>query len=407
MKLGILFYSCMAATVLATIPSNACTSVIVSSKATQNGKPLMFKHRDTYTLDNRIEYCHGPRFKFIGVVNSNTKGGVAWAGENETGFCIMNTASYNLDRGGIDPKKMDKEGYLMYDALGECSTVAEFETFLKNRKKPMLVDSNFGVIDAQGGAAYYEICNFGWVKFDVNDPSVAPDGYMFYTNFSRSGEEGKYHGWERFITVEQIMKTIPKDEQGKITADHNFLLNGISRSYKHKLMGLDYDEPGNIPASGTTVDQDFIPRKMTSCAVVFEGVLPGENPEHTVMWTILGYPACGVAIPLLCGTHDSVPPYMKKSGSSVNCRMCDANLQVKNEKIFPFPEDRGGKYFKVDAAIVLKEKMKGADAGIEMLFAPLFKQWTSGKLTDQEFYSLYAQQCPEYLETYLSTLQGK
>lgn len=297
MKRSILAILCLAAAAIDAAPSRACTSVIVSSKATRDGRPLMFKHRDTNTLDNRMEFCHGPRFRFIAVVNSDTKGGVAWAGQNEKGFCIMNTASYNLDRGGIDPKQMDKEGYLMYDALGECSTIEEFETFLSSRKKPMLVDSNFGVIDAYGGAAYYEICNYSWVKFDVNDSSVAPEGYMYYTNFSRSGVEGEYHGWERFLTAGDIMKTIPRDEEGRVVADHDFFLTGISRSYKHSMMGLDYDKAENIPSSGITVDQDFIPRKMTSCAVVFEGVAAGENPEHTVMWTILGYPACGVAIP--------------------------------------------------------------------------------------------------------------
>lgn len=221
MKRSILAILCLAAAAIDAAPSRACTSVIVSSKATRDGRPLMFKHRDTNTLDNRMEFCHGPRFRFIAVVNSDTKGGVA----------------------------------------------------------------------------YYEICNYSWVKFDVNDSSVAPEGYMYYTNFSRSGVEGEYHGWERFLTAGDIMKTIPRDEEGRVVADHDFFLTGISRSYKHSMMGLDYDKAENIPSSGITVDQDFIPRKMTSCAVVFEGVAAGENPEHTVMWTILGYPACGVAIP--------------------------------------------------------------------------------------------------------------
>lgn len=135
MKRSILAILCLAAAAIDAAPSRACTSVIVSSKATRDGRPLMFKHRDTNTLDNRMEFCHGPRFRFIAVVNSDTK----------------------------------------------------------------------------GGAAYYEICNYSWVKFDVNDSSVAPEGYMYYTNFSRSGVEGEYHGWERFLTAGDIMKTIPRD----------------------------------------------------------------------------------------------------------------------------------------------------------------------------------------------------
>ena len=41
------------------LASEACTAVIISGKVRPDGKPLMFKHRDTGNLDNTIEYFRG------------------------------------------------------------------------------------------------------------------------------------------------------------------------------------------------------------------------------------------------------------------------------------------------------------------------------------------------------------
>ena len=96
--------------------SYACTSVIVSSRATANGRPLMFKNRDTGELNNRIEYFKGKKFDFIGLVNSPSEGGEVWTGTNEAGFSIMNTASYNIKDDDVPDSQMDREGIIMYEA---------------------------------------------------------------------------------------------------------------------------------------------------------------------------------------------------------------------------------------------------------------------------------------------------
>ena len=74
----------------------ACTSAIFTGKCTKDGRPLMWKNRDTGELNNRLEHFKGKKYDFVGLVNSPSKGGEVWAGSNEAGFCIMNTASYNL-----------------------------------------------------------------------------------------------------------------------------------------------------------------------------------------------------------------------------------------------------------------------------------------------------------------------
>ena len=95
--------------ILCVASSWACTSFIISGKATPTGRPMMFKHRDTGELNNRISHFQGTQYAFMGLVNSPSLGGEVWAGMNEAGLCIMNTASYNLREDELECA-MDREG---------------------------------------------------------------------------------------------------------------------------------------------------------------------------------------------------------------------------------------------------------------------------------------------------------
>lgn len=400
------------------IRSEACTSVIVSSSHTVSGKPLMYKNRDTGKLDNKMGYFTGVKYSYIGLMNSSSKGGSIWSGTNSAGFCIMNTASYNLKDDDIPDSMMDQEGVLMRKALEVCATVNDFECFLDTLQRPMRVETNIGVIDAQGGAAYYEINNTRWVKFDVNDPAVAPDGYLVVTNFSRSGRPEDSKGVERFETASAIFSEyVKKCKGGLLDMDHDFFFDKLSRSYRHEKLGVDYRKnPGEIYRRGRTgiaVDQDFIPRISTSASVVFEGVRNGENPCYTVMWTILGYPSCGVAIPMLVGEADHIPYYMKDSEESDNSVMCDAALAIKKSYVFTDTVSNGSHYFHIDTVIKgtrnkpsLISCCKKAESSILSSFIGIFSEWEKGKMKDDEFWSLYDKESATYFDLYKSCFQA-
>lgn len=101
--------------VLSVLPSLACTSFIVSGKATKSGRPMIFKNRDTGNLDNCMVTVKGERYRFMGVAaakdSANTE---IWSGHNEAGFAIMNTAAYNLN--GDTEFEVETEGMLMRQA---------------------------------------------------------------------------------------------------------------------------------------------------------------------------------------------------------------------------------------------------------------------------------------------------
>ena len=52
------------------LSADACTSAVISGRATKSGRPLLWKHRDTGTEWNHIEHMQGKRFAFTGLVNS-------------------------------------------------------------------------------------------------------------------------------------------------------------------------------------------------------------------------------------------------------------------------------------------------------------------------------------------------
>ena len=93
------------------VPELACTSVIISGKVRADGKPVMFKHRDTSHLTNDIQWFQGEKYAFIGLVNTDVPlEKEVWAGTNSAGFSIMNTATYDLKEDDVPADQMDKEG---------------------------------------------------------------------------------------------------------------------------------------------------------------------------------------------------------------------------------------------------------------------------------------------------------
>ena len=119
------------AAVLCALGSAACTSAIVSGRLTANGRPLLWKNRDTDDQNNKIERIAATRssYEYVALYNATDKDcSQAWMGFNDKGFAIMNTASYNLNSDTI--KNMDHEGFVMTLALQKCKNVDDFQNLL-------------------------------------------------------------------------------------------------------------------------------------------------------------------------------------------------------------------------------------------------------------------------------------
>ncbi|MGI6520058.1 MAG: hypothetical protein ACOX2D_02835 [Fermentimonas sp.] len=321
----------------------ACTSAIITGKATADGKPLMWKHRDTSAEQNRLVYSDAAKYPYIGLVNSNDScNNEVWAGTNSTGFCIMNTASYNIRNKEDVTEGKDFEGIVMRMALECCGSLGDFEHFLDTLSRPMKVEANFAVIDAQGGAAYYETNNFGYLKADANDPMQAPHGYLIRTNFSYSGYMDEGMGYIRHETAHYLFSR----QRDRSLFTPEWIFASASRSYYHSLLGSDLrDYDFNAPgATGYAIDQDYIPRSSSSASVVFQGVREGEPVEHTTMWTALGFPPCSVAVPAWVKGGNALPPMLLKGEDSENSPLCEKVVALKRQ-VFPITRGSGRRYF--------------------------------------------------------------
>jgi hypothetical protein len=294
--------------VLATLPALAadeCTTAVFGPGAGEDGRPLLWKNRDTDVLSNRVVFVKETPYSYLGLADLEARSGRSvFAGVNSEGFAIMNSVAYNLPKKGGELE--DREGILMADALRTCRTAADFEAYLKASLGPDLgARANFGVIDAFGAAVIFEVHNHGYERLDA---ASAPEGYLVNTNYARTGQEAKGAGYVRFDRATGLLKTGPKPVSARD------ILRRLARDTGNALV------PQPVPADFATLpaDQDrwvftrdSINKSYTSAAVVIVGRRPDDPGSRATMWVLPGEPITAVAVPVWVETGESPEPLWK------------------------------------------------------------------------------------------------
>lgn len=349
--------------VLLLLPAEAicCTTAIFSGKVTKDGRPIIWKNRDSGYMQNRVDYVPAGddiKYGFLFISNSTDKK-EAWSGLNSAGFSIMNSVSYNIRRKGDDTpdSMMDREGIIMYNALATCATLQEFEYLLDNLETPWGIEANFGVIDAYGGAAFYEVNNYEWVKYDINDPEVAPDGYMIRSNYSFSGREGEGKGYVRYNNALHNISSYIQSS-GKI--DVRWVMDKLSRSYYQWEKGHDPYKEG----SPFFIDKDFIPRRSTCSVSIAKGVKKGEDPALAEFWCALGYPPVSQIVPLMVSAGVYIPKDITAKNRLLNSAACNRSLK---RKATVFSPKRADDQYYIDLDKV-REYMKEISAAEDQMY---------------------------------------
>lgn len=322
----------------------ACTSAIIGPRASRSGRPMLWKHRDTNTTDNKIEYVapQNGSYGYVALFNAaDRKLEQAWMGMNDVGFAVMNTASYNIKDDKVSQKKMDREGYVMTIALRTCRSVDDFARLLETLPRPMGVEANFGVIDAEGNGAFFETNNHKYVRYDLDD---APGNVLVRTNYSHSGRKNEGYGFVREKNAEDLLA----DAVARRDVTPELLTETLSRSFYHSLKGRDY---GVVDGEQWVIDQDFIPRYKSTATIVIEGCLPvddcsdikpGQLVGEYIMWTGLGYPPCAEIIPVWCKA-DGVEDCLRGLGVDGHSEMGDL-VRKRRAEVFPMKKGNGSKY---------------------------------------------------------------
>lgn len=317
--------------------SVACTSAIISGRLAHDGRPILWKNRDTSHLVNYVarKQATDSTYSYVALYNSDdTDACEAWIGYNEAGFAIMNTASYNLRHPADDWK--DREGFIMSEALARCATTDDFRALLQTMPKPLGVEANFGVIDAHGNGGYFETDDFDFTFFplDKDNPIV------IRTNYSVSGGEGGL-GQVRYDNACALLA--PYIDKADISPE--VLTDYLSRSF--------YYSPDRSDKSSveTVVDKDFIPRHSTSASIAIEGVNSPDSTSSMVMWTLMGYPPCGVTEPV---TIDSIPDNLLPDAIGG----CKASREANALKKRVFYRKNGDRYIRMPQLKRISEENK-------------------------------------------------
>lgn len=322
----------------------SCTSAIIGAELSPYGRPMLWKHRDTSNIDNKVEYvAPGPEgYGYTGLFNASDRQlKECWTGFNSEGFAIMNTASYNLKDDKVPEKDMDKEGFLMTKALRTCVSVDDFAKLLDTLPRPMGVEANFGVIDASGAGAYFETNNHSYIRINLED---SPEHMLVRTNYSHCGRPNEGYGFVREANALHHLR--PAAEKKEITPE--LLTETLSRTFYHDLFEKDMAEGLD---DGWIIDQDFIPRYKSCATIVIEGCVPSDKeiPKNAakdyVMWTGLGYPPCADIYPV---TEGPVGVHADLRGTLPNGHSKASDTSKKRrDEVFPKHFGNGDKYIRL------------------------------------------------------------
>jgi len=311
---------------------------VVSGNVTSDGRPLLWKNRDYRVVENELVYhAHGDapgEYACLAQVNAGQKRS-AWMGVNSAGLCIANTLARDLE---VPPvPRGPGNGNFMLRALKTCATVNDVEELLrKTNLTGRATNANFGVIDAQGGAVVFEAGFHSYTRFDADDPSVAPHGFLVRSNFSTTGskvtptpseqELNQCYSADRYLRAEQLLKPVLSSDDLTYT-----LLSQHARDLHRDLHKEtdDLDE-SELPAEIDT--RNTICRNTTIAFAVFQGVRPDEDPLLTTMWLGLGNPAFSVAVPCWVAMENVAPEMQGVPDSPLNATSRELKQQFYNQQ---------------------------------------------------------------------------
>lgn len=310
--------------VVLTTPStiNACTTAVISGRATTDGRPMLWKNRDSSQRENEVAIIDDGHYRVIGIVNAGKRDAVL-IGTNSAGFCIQNSLSRDLLLSEKE-RKLLRNGAFMKRALQTCATVEDFRDLLEQTNGSRHTAANFGTIDAHGGAAMFEARSTSFVMFDANDPKVAPHGYIVRSNFSATANDlgpmpdpttaGHLDAYGRFshtcrrlaplhdvgVGVRDVIRNLTRDMSDKDGRAYPGTVNGVT---------------GSLPETIDT--RHTVSRSSTVSAGIIHGVKPGEDPGLTTLWVMLGDPKFTIAVPCWVSLDDVADPLKYKTEDGV------------------------------------------------------------------------------------------
>jgi hypothetical protein len=273
--------------------SEECTVGVFHGSVTMDGRPLLVKVRDIASdepqqLVYRQEYAH----PYIGV---RSQGGSILMGLSTSGVASGNAV--------VNPQDLShtNSGTQRY-ILGNFSSMDEIETYFQQQVEPTSTGGrgNFPFLDAAGNAAMFELNGPDWsIMYDALDANRATQGTLGYVVRANEFHE-RLDGTDN-VTIAGRYASASHNVTGLVGMDmlsHRTLLQGNSGAD-----GFEFVRYGPGRA------KSMIARSTSRSAIVVQGVAPGEDPSLATMWTVMGQPNYGIAVPAWASVSD-IPPVL-------------------------------------------------------------------------------------------------
>lgn len=340
-----------------------CTTGLARPECVANGRSLLWKNRDSSNRPNAVHLFRHGEFTFLGLINAGDTTQV-WAGINQYGFAIMNAEALDMAVPG-EETGYDDEGVLMKTVLGQCQTVQDFAVYLDTTNAHgRKVTSNFGVIDAHANAAFFEVGNHEYYRFDANP---AEGCWAVRANFAFRARSKEGYGQVRYQRAVDLLR--------RAAAKKN-----LSAEYILRQIATDIHLPDTLKSKavkGKTLitTQQTINRHRTVACAVFE--VPPEAPALATFWIILGEPATALALPLWVAAG-VVPQLVDSAGYAPTNRLF---TQIR---AYAYPDTAAPQYVDTERLIFIQKYLKAAQSKIFKATARRLQQWQTKPPTSEE-----------------------
>ncbi|MFG0242930.1 MAG: peptidase C45 [Phycisphaerales bacterium JB054] len=365
----------------------ACTAAVILGSATADGRPLLWKNRDTGTRDNEIvrfaprEIDGRTTLAFVGVTNAG--GTLPWGGLNEAGFAIINTLTPDMRTDGA---RGQGNGSFMRDALRWCRSVEDFEAQLDRTAGKRSTIATFSVIDAHGRGVTYEVGPDRHVAFDAADPEVAEascaagvvvrSNFTFTANGLAPGERATgiaSTSFRRFGRAEELLGDADEN-----AIDLRFMFEQVMRDH-------DGDEGARLLDTRETIS-----RRTTVSGILIQGVRPGEDPRTATMWVMLGEPSLSIAVPAWAAMERTSPV----ADGPETSPLCDA-AELLRARVYRTAD--GGPRFDLALLPAIHEDTLVAEREIVAAAARGLERWRTSGVDPSEMERVHREACERAL----------
>ena len=297
----------------------ACDIAVVSGRVSTTGRPIIWKNFDSsQNWHQQVQYFPAEKtgpggylmvYRFEDGMRLLTGSPITpSAGVNESGFSMAITSVYEEYNPVHTATDLSTE--LMKEALAQCQTLSDFEKLVKTwhwSHFGCAVSCNAAVIDAQGGAAVYELftgyVSLGFMpirykKYDANTGKVVTNTGKVL----KAGQGDNFVGFHvRTNYNDYCPWNVGTDRRERAEALMTEMAANNRLNYQNVMREVSKDVEGR-QVSSTSSQTNYstmycISRACTRSGIVVDGVAEGGDPRLSVFWCALGEPSIGCYVP--------------------------------------------------------------------------------------------------------------